>query len=389
MENDEVLSKKDDINKWDDLNLKEEVLRGIYAYGFEIPSDIQKKTILPIMQKKDLIGQAQSGSGKTGAFSISALERIDHTKSNTQVLILSPTHELVKQTAHVVTSLGQYMQGLTVKTLVGGTSVREDIQSLRTNVPHVVVGTIGRIMDMVQRKHLQLGSLELLIIDEADEMLSQGFHEKIKYMFEMFISKVAQIVLFSATVPPDIIHLSKQFMNQPETILMKREELSLKCIPQYFIPVSDDSVKFETLKDIFTRVRSSKVIIYCNSVKNVEDLCYMMKEHNFSVCYIHSNMGKDERKKVFQHFRDGDVRVLISSDLTARGIDIQQVSLVINYDITRNLHTYLHRIGRSGRWGRKGMAINLITRYDVYDMKNIENYYKVSIEQLPIDSIIL
>lgn len=389
MENNEVLSKNDNINKWDDLNLKEQVLRGIYAYGFEIPSDIQKKTILPILQKKDLIGQAQSGSGKTGAFSISALERIDHTKNYTQVLILSPTHELVKQTAHVVTSIGQYMQGLTVKTLVGGTSVREDIQSLRTNTPHIAVGTIGRIMDMVQRKHLRLGSLELLIIDEADEMLSQGFHEKIKYMFEMFISKEAQTVLFSATIPPDIIHLSKKFMNQPETILMKREELSLKCIPQYFIPINDDSLKFETLKDIFTRVRSSKVIIYCNSVKRVEDLCHMMKEHNFSVCYIHSNMGKDERKKVFHNFRDGDIRVLISSDLTARGIDIQQVSLVINYDITRNLHTYLHRIGRSGRWGRKGMAINLVTRHDVYDMKKIENYYKVNIEQLPIDSIIL
>ena len=389
MENDEVLSKKDNINKWDDLNLKEQVLRGIYAYGFEIPSDIQKKTILPIIQKKDLIGQAQSGSGKTGAFSISALERVDHTKLNTQVLILSPTHELVKQTAHVVGRLGQYMQGLNVKTLVGGTPVKEDIQSLRANTPQIVVGTIGRIMDMVQKKHLRLGTLELLIIDEADEMLSQGCHEKIKYMFEFYISKVAQIVLFSATVPPDIIHLSKQFMKQPETILMKREELSLKCIPQYFIPIADDSLKFETLKDIFTRIRSSKVIIYCNSVKRVEDLCNMMKENNFSVSYIHSNMRKDERTKVFQNFRDGDVRVLISSDVTARGIDIQQVSLVINYDITRNLHTYLHRIGRSGRWGRKGMAINLITKYDVYDMKKIENYYKVSIEQLPIDNIIL
>ena len=378
-----------EINKWDDIELKEDILRGIYAYGFEIPSEIQKKAILPIIQEKDIIAQAQSGSGKTGTFSIGTLQRIDHTLNSTQALIISPTHELVRQTANVVQSIGQYLNGLKVKTLIGGSPVRDDIYDLKRNVPHVVIGTVGRVLDMMQRGYLNLNDLKIFIMDEADEMLSQGFHEKIRLMFEQYFSPKVQVVLFSATIPSDINTLSKRLMNNPEMLLMKKEDLTLKCIQQYFVPVSDEQLKFDTLISLFSRINSSKLIIYCNSVNRVHTLYELMKERNFSVEHIHSNMDKTTRNNVFKSFRDGDARILISSDLTARGIDVQQVSLVINYDITRNIHTYLHRIGRGGRWGRKGVAINLVTQYDVHDMKRIETYYQNEILPLPADNVIL
>lgn len=372
-----------DIQKWDDMELKEPLLRGIYAYGFEIPSDIQKQAIMPIVEGKDVIAQAQSGSGKTGSFSISTLQRIDVTIPETQALILSPTHELVKQTAGVLSDIGRNLEGLNVKTLVGGTSVRDDIVSLKQTQPHVVVGTVGRVSDMLQKRHLRANHIQLLIIDEADEMLSQGFSEKIRWMFETFFSEHMQVVLFSATMPTEIIRISRNFMNMPQHILMRKEELSLKCIQQYFVAVSNDEMKFQKLKDLFSVISISKCIIYCNSVRRVMDLYDAMTQDGFSVSYIHSNMEKTVRKQALDQFRNSDVRVLISSDITSRGIDVQQVSTVINYDLTRNVHTYLHRIGRGGRWGRKGVAINFITRQDIPDMRKLEKYYQIDIEELP------
>jgi translation initiation factor 4A len=369
--------------KWDDMNLKEDLLRGIYAYGFEIPSDIQKKAIYPIIQGNDVIGQAQSGSGKTGTFSISTLQLIDPTINETQALILSPTHELVKQTNGVISSIGQYINNLRIKTLMGGTPVRDDIKQLKSSIPHIAIGSVGRILDMTQKNYLKLQNLKILIIDEADEMLTQGFSEKIRILFEGYFPEDIQVLLFSATMPPEILQLSKKFMRDPVNILMKKEELSLKCIQQYFVPVLDDQMKFQTLKTMFSLFKISKTIIYCNSVGRVNELYEILSNNDFSVCHIHSNMDKVERRNVFKQFCEGDIRILVSSDITARGIDIQQVSLVINYDLTRNFHTYLHRIGRGGRWGRKGTAINLITRRDIPDIKRIENYYNINIDPLP------
>lgn len=372
-----------EINNWDDLKIKEHLLRGIYAYGFEKPSEIQKRAIRPILENNDVIAQAQSGSGKTGTFAISVLERIDISKKETQALILAPTHELVRQTSRVITRLGLYLDGLVVKTLIGGTSTRDDMYELRSNVPHVVVGTVGRVMDMFQKKHLLGNELKILILDEADEMLSQGFNDKIRNMFRDYFPIDLQVVLFSATMPDEIIQLSDKFMRTPLRLLMKKEELSLQCISQYFVAVQNDEMKYSVLKDIFSIISVSKCIIYCNNVRRVVELHDSMIRDGFSVCCIHSNMDKSQRSEVFNHFRNGDTRVLISSDITARGIDIQQVSTVINFDITRNVHTYLHRIGRGGRWGRKGVAINFITRMDVPDIKKIENYYKIEVKELP------
>jgi translation initiation factor 4A len=372
-----------DIEKWDEFGLTDDLLRGIYAYGFETPSNIQKKGILPIIQGKDVIAQAQSGCGKTGTFAIGTLQRINIKKKTTQVLILSPTHELVKQTAAVVEGIGSFMEGLLVRSFVGGTPIREDAHFLKENTPQIVVGSLGRVLDLIEKKMLKTDDLEMLVMDEADVMLSDEFNDKIKYMFEKHFPNGMQVVLFSATMPPEIVSVTRLFMNKPISILMKNEELSLQCIQQFYVAVRGDHVKYEVLRDIFSVISVSQCIIYCNSVWRVEQLCNRMLGDGFSVCCIHSNLDKRERMRIFKMFKEGGTRVLVSSDITARGIDVQQVSTVINFDLTPNIHTYLHRIGRGGRWGRKGFAINFITQKDIPDMKRIESYYKVDIKELP------
>lgn len=372
-----------EIRSWDDMNLKPDLLRGIYSYGFETPSEIQKKAILPMVHNHDIIAQAQSGSGKTGSFTIGVLQSIDVSKPFTQAIILAPTHELAKQITNVIKSLGSMMDGLTIKTLVGGTSIREDAREMQNSPPHIVIGCVGRVFDMLSRKHIMTSDLKWLVLDEADEMLSSGFGDKIRDMFRFFFDESIQVALFSATMPPEMLALTKRFMREPVEIVLKPEELNLKCIQQFFVAVPNDYSKFETLKDLFSIISVSKCIIYCNNVKRVHELYEAMMKDDFSVCCIHSNMDKSERDKVFTQFRYGDHRVLISSDLTARGIDIQQVSTVINYDVPTCVNTYLHRIGRSGRWGRKGFAINFVTRHDIQLLHNIEKHYDMSIQELP------
>jgi len=377
---------KKDIYEWDDLHLNENVLRGIYAYGFEKPSPIQREAILPIINGKDLIAQAQSGSGKTGSFSISILQKIDPELHETQALVLSPTRELANQSKTVLQDIGRNIPKLNVKTFVGGTPVRDDIRILKSrSPPHVILGTIGRIVDMLEKGFIKGHTIKLLVIDEADQMLSRGFDEAIRHMFEKYFTEELQVVLFSATMPPEVLSITHKFMNNPESILVKREELSLKCIQQYYVAVMDDRMKYNTIKDLFSAISVSKCIIYCNTVNRVIELHDSMKQDGYSICCIHSNMDKNERNNILDTFRHGDNRILISSDITSRGIDIQQVSTVVNFDLTRNVHTYLHRIGRGGRWGRKGVAINLITKRDVPDIRNIEHHYQIEIQELPMN----
>lgn len=380
MENETTIK---EVEKWDEFGLPDDLLRGIYAYGFEAPSNIQKKAILPILQKRDLIAQAQSGCGKTGTFAIGSLHRINIKLKTPQVLILSPTHELVKQTVSVIEGLGSFMEGMSVKSFVGGTSIRQDVEYMREHKSQIIVGTVGRVLDMIEKRLLRTDDLDLLVMDEADVMLSEGFSDKIRLMFEAHFPKQMQVVLFSATIPPEMLSMTGRFMNNPVSILMKKEELSLQCIQQFYVAVPNDYHKYEVLKDLFSVISVSQCIIYCNSVRRVEELCYRMVKDEFSVCCIHSNMNKTERMRIFKLFKEGGTRVLVSSDITARGIDVQQVSTVINFDLTPNVHTYLHRIGRGGRWGRKGFAINFITKSDINDVKRIENYYKVDIKELP------
>jgi superfamily II DNA/RNA helicase len=367
---------------WDELELNSDLLRGIYAHGFEKPSPIQAKAIRPIMDGVDLIAQAQSGTGKTGSFSIGALSKVVTSENSNQILIMVPTHELAHQITTVITSLSAMMHGIRIKTIVGGSSIDDDADEMRKNPPHVIVGCPGRVYDMVRRRHINANKLKLVILDEADEMLSSGFKDQVYNVFK-YLNKNVQIALFSATLPNNIFQITNKFMRDPVKICVKAESLTLEGIKQYFIAVNDDREKYLTLKDLYQHISLSQCIIYANSVKRVIDLYEAMKEDSFPVCCLHSNMDKSERERVFKEFRSGSSRVLISSNVTSRGIDIQQVGVVINFDLPRDIHNYLHRIGRSGRWGRKGTGINLITRRDIQKLKEIEQYYSTQIEELP------
>jgi translation initiation factor 4A len=372
-----------DVDKFDNLNLKKSLLRGIYSYGFEKPSAIQKKAIPEMMTGKDIIAQAQSGTGKTGAFTIASLQKIDETVNAIQVLIVSPTHELSRQTGEVVKHLSQYMDNVSMSLVIGGTSVRECRDELEKN-PTIVVGTPGRILDMIQRKALYTTNIDLVVFDEADEILSKGFKDTIVQIIR-FIKKDAQISLFSATMPQEIIDITQHFMTDPIHLLVKKEELTLEGIKQYFINVKNNEWKCDTLYDIYESISVSHTIIYCNSKRRVNDLANALQAKGFPIASIHGEMPSEMRKDIMNKFRKGDTRILIATDLLARGIDIQQVSLVINFDIPNNLENYIHRIGRSGRFGRKGVSINFVTDYEIEKLTEIQTFYNTVIEELPMD----
>jgi translation initiation factor 4A len=381
-------SSETQFHSWDELDLNPSILRGIFAYGFEKPSPIQQRAIKPIMEGRDVIAQAQSGTGKTATFTIGALQRINIADSATQVLILSPTRELSTQTAKVVSNLGSFMSGLKIQTLFGGSIIEETSSFSSKNIPHIICGCSGRVHDMMRRGNISSKSIKLVILDEADEMLSSGFKEQVYNIFQ-YLSNDVQVCLFSATLPDDINCIIDKIMRNPVRICVKREQLTLEGISQYYIAVNDDREKYVTLKNIFSYITLSHTIIYCNSIKRVQDLYEAMCEDGFPVCRIHSNMEKSQRDRAFNDFRNGTSRVLISSNVTARGIDIQQVSVVINFDLPKCVHTYLHRIGRSGRWGRKGVGINFITRRDIGQMKKIEEHYSTQINEMPGELVFL
>ena len=374
-----------DFKSWEDenINLNTKLLRGIYAYGFENPSAIQQKAIYPFIKEpsRDIIAQAQSGTGKTGSFTIGILQKINVSEDVTQAFILAPTHELAQQSKTVLDELGRFLKVKT-KLLIGGTSVDQDKKELTNDVPHIIVGTPGRVHDMIRRKYINTDKLKMLVIDEADEMLSTGFKSQMYKIFQ-FLPNNIQIGLFSATMSEELEDLAQKIMQNPIKILVKKEQLTLQGISQYFININNDFQKYETLKDIFGVLAISQSIIYCNSVKRVDDLEEAMLEDNFPVKKIHGKMPEKERKEIFKQFKSGGARVLITSDLFARGIDVQQVNIVINFDIPKSEHTYLHRIGRSGRWGRKGIAINFQSKSDISKLKRIEEYYNTQIEEMP------
>jgi translation initiation factor 4A len=371
-----------DIQSWEDLDINPNLLRGIFAQGFEKPSPIQQKAIKPLIDKKDIVAQAQSGTGKTATFTIGALANVDLNDNNTQVLVLSPTKELTIQTAKVFGSLSSMMDGIRIQALYGGSVVEESSSFSNKNIPHVICGCPGRVFDMMRRDKITSKKIKLVILDEADEMLSAGFKEQVYNIFQYFSNDI-QVALFSATLPDGINSIINKIMRNPVRISVKRELLTLEGIKQFYIAVDDDRQKYNTLKTLFSFLSMSQCIIYSNSIKRVQDLYEAMREDEFPVCRIHSNMEKYERETAFNDFKNGKSRVLISSNVTSRGIDIQQVSIVINFDLPKCVNNYLHRIGRSGRWGRKGVGINFITRRDVNKLKEIERHYSTQIEEMP------
>ena len=370
------------VESFDDLDIPENLLRGVYSYGFEKPSAIQQRAIKPLLLGRDTIAQAQSGTGKTAAFVIGSLGKVDPDKHGCQALMLAPTRELATQIQKVCLALGDYMK-IRCHACIGGTAVREDIDKLRDG-QHVVVGTPGRVFDMISKRHMKLDMIQMFVLDEADEMLSRGFKDQIYDIFKTMPPTV-QVSLFSATLPADILDLSGKFMRDPVRILVKNAELTLEGIKQFYIAIDKEEWKVDTLCDLYETLTITQAIIYCNTKRKVDFLQDEMVKRDFTVSCMHADLEQKDRDLVMREFRSGSSRVLISTDLLARGIDVQQVSLVINFDIPSNIENYLHRIGRSGRFGRKGVAINFVTSNDARAMKDIENHYHTAVEEMPMD----
>lgn len=377
--------KTESCETFESMSLDDSLLKGIYTYGFEVPSNIQKKSIKQIITQKDVIAQAQSGTGKTASFIISVTQVLLNLNSDdiNQALILAPTRELAIQINSVANELIKFTK-LKNDVFIGGTSNSRNIDN------HITIGTPGRIYDLMNRKLLPCENIKMLVLDEADEMLSRGFKEQIHLILKL-ISKKAQIVLFSATIPQDILQLSEQFMNNPLKILIPTEDLTLDGIRQYYVAMEKEEHKIDTLYDIYKVIKVTQCIIYTNSKTKTEQVAKLLNEEGFPVAYIHGGLMQSDRKRIMDDFRSGQIKILITTDILSRGIDIQQVSLVINFNLPKEKETYIHRIGRSGRFGRKGTVINFISIYDITSLKSIEQFYNTTILQLPenVSSVII
>eukprot|EP00246_Nothoceros_aenigmaticus_P017560 TRINITY_DN8686_c0_g1_i1.p1 TRINITY_DN8686_c0_g1~~TRINITY_DN8686_c0_g1_i1.p1 ORF type:complete len:409 (+),score=57.60 TRINITY_DN8686_c0_g1_i1:265-1491(+) len=372
----------DVVTSFDQMGINEELLRGIYAYGFEKPSAIQQRAVIPIIQGRDVIAQAQSGTGKTSMIALTVCQMIDTATREVQALILSPTRELAAQTEKVILAIGEYIN-VQAHACIGGKSIGEDIRKLEYGV-HVVSGTPGRVFDMIKRRTLRTRAIKLLILDESDEMLSRGFKDQI-YDVYRFLSPELQVVLVSATLPNEILEMTDRFMTDPIRILVKRDELTLEGIKQFFVAVEREEWKFDTLCDLYDTLTITQAVIFCNTKRKVDWLTEKMRSNNFTVSSMHGDMPQKERDAIMAEFRSGTTRVLITTDVWARGLDVQQVSLVINYDLPNNRELYIHRIGRSGRFGRKGVAINFVRSDDIRILRDIEQYYSTQIDEMPMN----
>ena len=365
---------------FDAMGIREDLLRGLYSYGFEKPSAIQQRAIMPICAGRDVIAQAQSGTGKTSMISLALCQMLDTSTREVQALVLSPTRELATQTEKTALALGNFMS-VQVHACIGGRSVGEDAKVLDRGV-HLVSGTPGRVFDMIKRRNLRTRNIKTLVLDEADEMLNKGFKEQI-YDVYRYLPPETQVVLVSATLPVDVLEMTSKFMTDPIRILVKRDELTLEGIKQFFVAVEKEEWKFDTLCDLYDTLTITQAVIFCNTKKKVDWLTEKMRANNFTVSAMHGDMPQKERDAIMGEFRGGTTRVLITTDVWARGIDVQQVSLVINYDLPTNRENYIHRIGRSGRYGRKGVAINFVKADDVAVLRDIEQYYSTQIDEMP------
>ena len=367
-------------NDFDSMDLPENLLRGIYAYGYERPSSIQTRAIVPMKSGVDLIAQSQSGTGKTATFLIGSLSKINVNLKKPQVLVLAPNRELAMQIHNVLESLSNYM-GIKTALIMGGTKVDDNFRILDSGAQYIV-GTPGRVFDMIKRLALHTDNLVSFILDEADEMLSRGFKDQIYEIFQ-YIPKTSQVCLFSATMPLHALEITERFMSNPVRILVKKDSLTLEGIKQYYLGLEQESWKIATLCDLYEKLSISQSIIFTNSRRKADYVKEQLERENHAVECIHGEMTQMERNDIMSSFRDGKIRILISTDIIARGIDVQQVSIVLNYDIPRFREVYIHRIGRSGRYGRKGTAINFVTEREYDQLKEIMQFYNTEMEPLP------
>eukprot|EP00871_Galdieria_phlegrea_P000717 jgi/Galph1/1646/GphlegSOOS_G300.1 len=367
-------------NDFEDYYLKRELLMGIFEMGYEKPSPVQEEAIPVALAGRDILARAKNGTGKTAAYLIPILERIDPQKNSTQALVLVPTRELALQTAHVCKQLGKHMEGLQVMSSTGGTFLRDDILRL-DNPVHVLVATPGRVLDLAEREVCKLNECKMVVLDEADKLLSMDFSGVLEQLIERFLPANRQLMLFSATFPLTVKSFRDKYQRKPYELNLM-DELTLKGVTQYYAYV-EESKKVACLNAIFSKLHINQSIIFCNSVNRVKLLARKITELGYSCFYVHARMAQEDRNRVFHDFRNGACRNLVCSDLFTRGIDIQAVNVVINFDFPKNSETYLHRVGRSGRFGHRGVAISMITHDDRLNLYKIEQELATEIMPFP------
>ena len=366
--------------RFDELNLDTRILRAVAEMGFEEASPIQSKAIPVVMEGKDIIGQAQTGTGKTAAFGIPLLQKIDPKNKHLQTVILCPTRELAIQVADEIRALAKFMHGIKVLPIYGGQNITHQIRALKSGV-QVVIGTPGRVIDHIERGNLDLIGIESVVLDEADEMLEMGFKEDIEVILSN-TPRQRQTLLFSATIPSEIREIAKKYQRNPKFIKISSNKKNIPKITQYYYKC-DIRDKFDSLTRLIKVYDVKLVLIFCNTKKSVDFVKKHLKKQEFNVDALHGDMTQKVRDKVMNKFRNGNINILVATDVAARGLDIDDVDVIINYDVAQNADDYTHRIGRTARAGKTGYAFSLVSKDEISRFNNIKKSNEISQKQIP------
>ena len=386
-----------EVASFDKMGLKDSLLLGVYAYGYEHPTEVQRKAILPLLAERDVIAQAQAGTGKTAVFAIAALQRIDETIPVCQAVVISPVRELAEQSNEVNDMLGSSM-GVKSRCFTGGDqsqTERHDMMKIRDGV-HITVGTPGRLASLVEKKILSLKDVKIFIVDEADELLTKGHKDNLSYLMQS-LPEGAQIAMFSATLPRDVLVTAETFMCDPLRILLPFESVIPKGLKQFVVEMDREDQKLGALQDLLRQISFSKAILFVNTKESAKWLHSEMSKEAHTCELFYGDMAMEDRRKACARFKRGDVRILIATDALSRGFDVQQVSLVMNFDIpncsylegrTGGRESYTHRVGRTGRHGKKGTAISLVaSRQDYGWLRDIANFFSCDIRPLQTEDL--
>ena len=370
--------------RFDELNLDPRILRAVTDMGFEAASPIQAQAIPVEMEGHDMIGQAQTGTGKTAAFGIPILEKVDPKLKKLQAIVLCPTRELAIQVADEIRNLSRYMHGIKVLPIYGGQDIVKQIRSLKSGT-QIVIGTPGRVMDHMRRKTMKLDFVHTVVLDEADEMLNMGFREDIEFVLSG-VPEERQTVLFSATMPKPIMEITKKFQNNAKVIKVTKKELTVPNIEQYYYDVKPKK-KEEVLSRLLDIYSPRLSVVFCNTKKQVDLLVNALLGRGYFAAGLHGDMKQEQRDRVMQGFRTGKTEILVATDVAARGIDVDEVEAVFNYDLPQDDEYYVHRIGRTGRAGREGRAFSFVSGKEVYKLKEIQRYCKTKIYAQKVPSL--
>ena len=370
--------------RFDELNLDAKILRAVTDMGFEAASPIQAKAIPLEIEGKDIIGQAQTGTGKTAAFGIPLLQKIDPKNKKLQAVVLCPTRELAIQVADEIRSLAKYMHGIKVLPIYGGQEIVKQIRSLKDGV-QVIIGTPGRVMDHMRRKTIKFGQVHTVVLDEADEMLNMGFLEDMETILSE-LPEERQTVMFSATMPAAIAEIAKKFQKEPEIVKVVKKDLTVPKVTQYYYEVKPKN-KIEVMCRLLDMYAPKLSVVFCNTKRQVDELVLALQGRGYFAEGLHGDLKQMQRDRVMNGFRKGRTDILVATDVAARGIDVDDVEAVFNYDIPQDEEYYVHRIGRTGRAGREGKAFSLVVGKEVYKLRDIQRYCKTKIVPQPIPSI--